>query len=177
MITSAICPGAASRVRRQASRSLRRARFRFTALRTCRLTANPTCRAVSDSRQSTIRDGRSIRWPFWKSAWKSAPRVNRWCRGSRPVRRSDVCAPSPAAASGFSARPASSSARGSRGSSPVGAGSAGTSVSSRVFSCRLLSRNSVGRGTGQVNAHGNPLHACDGVSACATLRGPADRPE
>jgi hypothetical protein len=42
--------------------------------------------------------------------------------------------------------------------------------------CRLLSRNSVGRGAGQVNARSTPLHACDGVSACATLRGPADRP-
>jgi hypothetical protein len=36
--------------------------------------------------------------PCWKSAWISAPLVNRSLRGNRPVRRSAVCAPWPAGA-------------------------------------------------------------------------------
>lgn len=60
--------GAASRARRYASRSRRRARFLWTAVRIWRLTANPARRPCDVGRQSTTRLGRSIRLPCWKSA-------------------------------------------------------------------------------------------------------------
>ena len=129
MTTSAMCGGAETRVTRYASRRRRRARLRCTAPRTCRLTAKPTRRGASASRQSTMRDERSIRLPCWNSAWNSAPLVNRSRRLNRPLRPSVVSAPCRAAASGPSARPGSSSARESRVSSLDGGGSAGTCAS------------------------------------------------
>ena len=128
--------GSAPRATRYASRSRRRTRFRVTALRICRLTANPTRRARSLSFHNTIKDGRSMRAPCWKTAWKSRLPVSRSRRGSRPklsgpptARRSGAFAPSRAAASAPSGPPASSSAPGSRVSSFAGACSAGTCAS------------------------------------------------
>jgi hypothetical protein len=68
MITSAARAGAAARADRNASRRRRRARLRWTALRSCRLTANPTRVGSPASRQSTMSAGRSMRLPRWKSA-------------------------------------------------------------------------------------------------------------
>jgi len=128
--------GSAPRATRYASRSRRRTRFRRTALRICRLTANPTRRARSLSLHNTISDGRSMRAPCWKTAWKSRLPVSRSRRGSRPklpgpptARRSGAFAPSRAVASAPSGPPASSSAPGSRASSFAGACSAGTCAS------------------------------------------------
>jgi hypothetical protein len=66
---------------RYASRSRRRARFRFAAPRICRLTAKPA-RRVSARRQSAMKLGRSSRLPCWKTAWNSADRRRRSPRGS-----------------------------------------------------------------------------------------------
>jgi len=60
--------GAASRLARYASRNRRRARLRWTAFLSCRLTANPARVGPGVSRHSTMRAGRLIRLPRWKSA-------------------------------------------------------------------------------------------------------------
>lgn len=126
----------APRAKRYASRNRRRTRFRRTALRVCRLTANPTRPARPLSLHNTISDGRSMRVPCWKTAWKSLWPVNRSRRGSRPgspapftARRTGAFAPSRVVASAPSGLRASSSARGSRAFSSAGAYSAGTYAS------------------------------------------------
>ena len=131
MITSAALAGATVRAERNASRKRRRARLRCTALRNCRLTANPTRVGSSASRHSTMRAGRSMRLPRWKSAWKSARVVSRCRRGSPPVRQSAVFDPLRAGASTPFGRPWSSFSRESRASWLVGAGWVETFASSR----------------------------------------------
>ncbi len=158
MITRSVPRGAPSRACRYASRRRRFTRFLATEPRTCRLTANPA--RVTDPapapRQSTTSEGRSIRLPFWKIAWKSAPLVSRSRRGNRPVTRSTVSALSRAGASGPSGRPWSTSAPETRASSSAGAHSVETCVSWTRIPLSLLNRNSVGRGPGQVNSR-SPL--------------------
>ena len=151
MMTSAARAGAAARVALKASRRRRRARFRWTALRICRLTANPTRVGSSASRQSTMRAGRSIRLPRWKSAWNSARVVSRCRRESPPVRRSAASGPSHDGASTPFVRPSSSCARGSRASWPVGADWVETSASSSRSPFRSLNRHSVGTPSRRVN--------------------------
>ena len=70
-----------ARTWRYASRTRRRARFRFAAPRSCRLTAKPT-RRVSARRHSAMKLDRSSRLPCWKTAWNSAARRRRSPRGS-----------------------------------------------------------------------------------------------
>jgi hypothetical protein len=178
-MTSAARAGAAARVARNASRSRRRARLRWTALRSCRLTANPTRVGSSVSRQSTMSAGRSIRLPFRKSAWKSALVVSRCRRESWPVRRSAVSGPSRDAASAPCVRPSSSCARGSRASSPVGADWVETSASSSSSPFRSLNRYSVGTREERVNQRTRarretPTHErpCDVSKPCASVRAP-----
>jgi hypothetical protein len=79
--TSATSAAINARTWRYASRSRRRARFRFAAPRSCRLTAKPA-RRVSARRQSATKLGRSSRLPCWKTAWNSADRRRRSPRGS-----------------------------------------------------------------------------------------------
>jgi len=66
---------------RYASRTRRRARFRFAAPRSCRLTAKPA-RRVSARRHRATKLGRSSRLPCWKTFWNSADRRRRSPRGS-----------------------------------------------------------------------------------------------
>ena len=173
MITRAVCDGAALRIARYASRSRRRARFRWTAPRTCRLTAKPARRGSSVARHSTIMDGRSIRLPRWKSAWKSALLVNRSRRGNRPFRRSAVSAPSRADASKLSGRLWSSSAPGSRESSSVVARLVETSASLSVFPLRSSNRPSVDTAHKRVNSLATREGPCDAIHAHATFRHPS----
>lgn len=70
-----------ARTWRYASRTRRRARFRFAAPRSCRLTAKPA-RRVPARRHSAMKLGRSSRLPCWKTAWNSADRRRRSPRGS-----------------------------------------------------------------------------------------------
>ena len=70
-----------ARTWRYASRTRRRARFRFAAPRSCRLTAKPA-RRVSARRHRAMKLGRSSRLPCWKTAWNSADRRRRSPRGS-----------------------------------------------------------------------------------------------
>ena len=92
--TIAAPSGASPRAARYAARSLRLTRLRSTARLSWRLTANPMRRGGRVSVHNRTHDGRSMRLPLWKSDWNSALLVNRSLRGSRPVRRSGVYAPS-----------------------------------------------------------------------------------
>ena len=149
--TSAARAGAASRAARYASRSRRRARLRCTARRSWRLTAKPTRVDSVDSRQSTMRAGRSIRLPRWKSAWNSALVVSRWRRERPPLRRSAVCGLSRDDASTPSVRPSFSSAHETRASLRGGACWVETSASSRNAPFRSSNRHSVGTHSEAVN--------------------------
>ena len=93
--TTILAPGGATpRAARYAARSLRLTRLRSTARFSWRLTANPMRSVSLVSVHNRTHEGRSMRLPLWKSDWNSALLVNRSLRGSRPIRRSDVYAPS-----------------------------------------------------------------------------------
>ena len=79
--TSSTFAAIKARTCRYASRTRRRARFRFAAPRSCRLTAKPA-RRVSARRHNATKFGRSSRLPYWKTAWNSADRRRRSPRGS-----------------------------------------------------------------------------------------------